>query len=50
MPTQQWHQLIDALFEGASDVYKGSPDYWKQLDPDSPEWQDFWKAFVTLIG
>ena len=48
MPEQQWYQMIDALFIG-SDEFQGDPNYWKGLDPDSGEWQDFWAAFVRAI-
>ena len=50
MPEAQWYQLIDALFLGRPDEFQGNPDYWKQLDPDSPEWADFWAAFVRSIS
>ena len=49
MPETQWHQMIDALFEG-SDEFNGDPNYWKFGVPeDSPEWEDFWAAFVRAI-
>ena len=50
MPQEQWHQLIDALFVGAPDEYTGDPNYWKEMDPSSPEWIDFWAAFVRVIS
>ena len=54
MPQQQWHQMIDALFLGRPDMFKPpapvGPDYWKNLDPDSAEWKDFWNAFVKAIS
>lgn len=50
MPKEQWEQLIDALFAGRPDEFQGNPDYWKGLDPDSPEWGDFWAAFVRVIS
>lgn len=50
MPTQQWHQMIDALFIGRPDKFHGDPDYWKTLDPDSSEWTDFFAAFVNAIS
>ena len=54
MPQQQWHQMIDALFLGRPDMFKPpapvGPDYWKNLDPDSAEWKDFWTAFVKAIS
>lgn len=50
MPTQQWHQFIDALFTGRPDEFHGDPGYWKTLDPDSPEWTDFWAAVVRVIS
>jgi hypothetical protein len=48
MPTTQWHQMIDALF-AADDEFQGDPNYWKQMPEDSPEWVDFWAAFVRSI-
>ncbi len=50
MPTEQWHQMIDALFLGRPDEFQGTADYWKNLDIDSPEWADFWAAFVRVIS
>lgn len=51
MPTTQWHQMIDALFEGRPDQFQGDPNYWKDSVPeDSPEWVDFWNAFVRAIS
>ena len=50
MPRQQWMQMIDALFVGRPDMFQGDPDYWKDLEPDDPEWQDFWAAFVRAIS
>ena len=50
MPTEQWHQLIDALFAGRPDEFEGDPNYWKNLDPTSDEWAYFWAAFVDVIG
>lgn len=51
MPTEQWHQMIDALFAGRPDEFTGNPDYWKNEVPkDSPEWADFWAAFVRAIS
>ena len=51
MPRQQWEQLIDALFAGRPDEFVGDPDYWKTLDPDSPDWAtDFFPAFVRAIS
>ena len=47
MPTEQWHQMIDALF--ATPFFNGDPNYWKTLDPDSPEWADFWRAYVDIL-
>lgn len=47
MPQQQWHQMIDALF--ATPYFEGDPQYWKDLDPDSPEWVDFWRAYVEIL-
>ena len=49
MPTQQWHAMIDSLFEGRPDEFQGDPNYWKQLDPDSAEWRDFFAAFTRAI-
>ena len=51
MPTEQWHQMIDALFVGRPDEFRGDPNYWKNDVPeDSPEWVDFWNAFVRVIS
>ena len=50
MPTEQWHQMIDALFVGRPDKFRGDPNYWKRLPKDSPEWVDFWNAFVEAIS
>jgi len=50
MPRQQWEQMIDALFEGRPDMFRGDPDYWKTLDPNSPEWADFFAAMVKAIS
>ena len=50
MPKQQWNQMIDALFAGRPDMFQGNPNYWKELDPESPEWNDFWAAFVRAIS
>jgi hypothetical protein len=50
MPQEQWHQLIDALFAGRPDMFKGNPSYWKTLDSSSSEWADFWNAFVRAIS
>ena len=47
MPKQQWDQFIDALFE--TPYFVGDPNYWKNLDPDSAEWVDFWNAFVNIL-
>ena len=50
MPIEQWNQMIDALFIGRPDEFQGDPDYWKNEVPtDSPEWRDFWAAFVRVI-
>lgn len=50
MPQEQWEQMIDALFVGRPDEFQGDPNYWKQLDPASTEWSDFWAAFVRAIS
>ena len=50
MPEQQWNQMIDALFVGRPDEFVGDPNYWKELDPDSAEWNDFFAAFVRVIS
>ncbi|KKN26533.1 hypothetical protein LCGC14_0873600 [marine sediment metagenome] len=50
MPTQQWHQMIDALFLGRPDEFTGEANYWKTLNPNSPEWADFWAAMVRVIS
>jgi len=51
MPAEQWHQMIDALFLGRPDEFQGDSDYWKHRVPeDSPEWVDFWAAFVRVIS
>lgn len=50
MPKQQWDAMIEALFVGRPDMFQGDPNYWKQLDPDSPEWVDFFRAFVNAIS
>ncbi len=51
MPTEQWHQMIDALFEGRPDMFRGDPDYWKNLDPNDPQWKThFFPAFVRAIS
>jgi len=50
MPKVNWDQMIDSLFIGRPDEFQGSPDYWKSLDPNSPEWVDFWAAFVRVIS
>jgi hypothetical protein len=50
MPKQQWDMMIEALFVGRPDKFQGDPNYWKQLDPDSPEWVDFFNAFVEAIS
>ena len=50
MPKQQWDAMIEALFVGRPDMFQGDPNYWKQLDPDSPEWVDFFNAFVKAIS
>ncbi len=52
MPIQQWHQFIEALFEG-SDQFQptvGGAEYWKGLDPDSWEWANFWSAYKKMIA
>ena len=48
MPTTQWHQMIDALF-AANGEFQGDPAYWKDMSESSPEWVDFWAAFVRMI-
>ncbi len=48
MPKQQWDQMIDSMF--AAGIMLGDPEYWKRMDPDSPEWVDFWRAFATAIA
>ena len=48
MPTTQWHQMIDALF-AADGEFQGDPNYWKTMPEASPEWVDFWAAFVRSI-
>ena len=45
----QWHQFIDALFEGSVE-FQGSADYWKQLAPDHWEWRNFWNAYKKMIA
>ena len=51
MPKEQWFQMIDALFDGRPDEFVGQADYWKYDVPtDSPEWDDFWAAFVRAIS
>jgi len=50
MPQVNWYQMIDSLFVGRPDEFQGSASYWKGLDPDSPEWIDFWAAFVRVIS
>jgi len=50
MPVQLWNQFIDAFFEGRPDEFVGDSDYWKLLDPDSPEWADFFAAVVRSIS
>ena len=51
MPIEQWYQMIDALFVGRPDEFQGDPEYWKHDVPtDSPEWEDFWSAFVQAIS
>jgi hypothetical protein len=46
--------MIDALFLGRPDIFKPpapvGPDYWKNMDPNSSEWVDFWNAFVKAIS
>ena len=52
MPRQQWEQMIDALFAPQDTPgweFTGSPQYWKDMDPNSSEWKDFWAAFVRTI-
>ena len=49
MPVQQWHQLIDALFEARPEEFRGSADYWKGLDPEDYEWADFFGALVEVL-
>lgn len=51
MPREQWEQMIDALFLGRPDQFQGDPNYWKyQVPSNSPEWSDFWAAFVRAIS
>ncbi len=50
MPTQQWHQFIQALFDVEDSEFQGDPNYWKLLSPDSPEWVDFWNAAVRQMS
>ena len=52
MPKQQWDQFIDSLFIARPDEFQppGGQEYWKQLDPNSNEWADFWNAFMRVIS
>ena len=46
MPKQQWDQMIRAFFQLPG--FQGDPEYWINLDPNSPEWVDFWNAWIEL--
>ena len=49
MPTELWHLMIDSLYAARPDQFKGDKEYWKSLDPHSPEWADWFAAFARAL-
>jgi len=50
MPKEQWENMIDSLFKGRPDMFHGDPTYYYDLSADSPDWPNFWNAFVDAIS
>ena len=51
MPRVQWEQMIDSLFKYSDEFQPSSgAEYWKSLDQDSWEWENFWRAFGRAIS
>lgn len=61
MPRWQFANMVNALFEGRPDEFRGAdPGWFYRLttddppgiydDPDAPDWANFWRAFARVIS
>lgn len=57
MPYAQFCNMVDSLFAGRPDMFKGDPSYFYRTvadggiydDPDARDWVNFWSSFTKAI-